>query len=101
MYGCVAQDSSDPGMNCIKCCMHITREIIKVNHRVFLLKRENALSDLIKSMGLDKIKLKKKVVVNNTLKLLVYKPHSCSDCNELKIREGRKCVTRQGQEALF
>ena len=36
---------------------------IKVNHRVFSLKRENALSDLIKSMGLDKIKLKKLTTV--------------------------------------
>ena len=30
---------------------------------VFLLKRENALSDLIKSMGLDKIKLKKLTII--------------------------------------
>ncbi len=36
---------------------------IKINHRIFKLKRENRLSELIKSMGLDKVKIKKLLLV--------------------------------------
>ena len=37
---------------------------IKLNHRVFNISREHSLSDLIRTMGLDKVKLKKLTYVD-------------------------------------